>query len=374
MRKFKSSGIISLLDTYLQYNLAESTSGDIILGDYLDDCLLKKLSEIRLGYGTSLGNNQLRAEIAKRLDISQEKVLITNGSTAGLFMSIFCLCGEKDSVVTVSPNFPPILEMAPALNAAQNVLPLKFEENYQIDLDRLSKIFSQRTKLVILASPHNPSGTTINISTIKHVLEILAEKSPKAYLLIDEVYREATYGNAPIHKSVASLSEKILTVSSISKSHGAPGLRVGWITCHDYNLLEQCTLSKLNTVISCSVVDELIGEHILKNSDKILKSKQVLLAKGLELVSTWIEKNIEYVEWVQPKAGALCCVRLRPSVFDDEAVACFYDKAATHQVQIAPGNWFMDEKRVFRLGFGFLPLKTLPAALNALEKTYKSVL
>ncbi len=79
-----------------------------------------------------------------------------------------------------------------------------------------------------------------------------------------------------------------------------------------------------------------------------------------------MHNNSGFVEWVRPDAGALCCVRLKTSVFDDSAVDRFYDIAAEKGVRIANGSWFGDEARVFRLGFGLLSMPEFDEALDAL--------
>ena len=135
-----------------------------------------------------------------------------------------------------------------------------------------------------------------------------------------------------------------LQQTSLSKCHGAPGIRLGWLTCNDAELLEQLTLAKMNTVISCSVMDEIVGLHILKNSQGILDERKMLLQKGVTIVENWIQKNTEFIEWVRPNAGALCCVRLRPDVFTDAEVDAFYSQAGNAQVQLASGEWFGEQK------------------------------
>ena len=170
---------------------------------------------------------------------------------------------------------------------------------------------------------------------------------------------------------MAGFSKRTLTTTSLSKCHGAPGIRLGWLTCNDAELLEQLTLAKMNTVISCSVMDEMLGLHILKNSQGILDERKMLLQKGVTIVENWIQKNTEFVEWVHPHAGALCCVRLRPNVFTGTEVNAFYSQAGSTQVQLASGEWFGEQKRVFRLGFGFLPIPLLEQALSLLEGTLR---
>ncbi len=87
----------------------------------------------------------------------------------------------------------------------------------------------------------------------------------------------------------------------------------------------------------------------------------------LAMVENRVKRNGEYVEWVKPDAGALCCVRLRGEEFTKSDVEEFYRREPKTDLQLAAGNWFQEERRIFRLGFGFLPLETLDQALEQLE-------
>jgi len=374
MAKFPANGIISLLDENLTYNLAESTAANLQLGDIFNPQLQDTLKYLHLGYGSSRGNEKLRREIAKFLKVSPDSILITNGAAASLFLSTFVLCESSDEVVTVRPNFPPTLDIISALGVRCRTVNLLFEEQYRLQLDLLRQELSSQTKLVILVTPHNPSGVTLSLAEIEQVLELMTVHCPDAYLLIDETYREATYGSNPVPVSAANLSERVITTSSISKCHGAPGLRIGWLTCNSSEVLGQLTFAKLNTVISCSVVDEILGLEVLRHSPTILRDRQALLASAVRMVADWMSQNEDYVEWVRPQGGALCCVRLRPSLYGESRVTDFYRKARSYEVQVADGAWFGEASRVFRLGFGFLPLPQLERALDALSRTLKAIL
>ena len=374
MIKFPHNEIISLLDENLRFNLAESTAQDLTVGDILTDEVLERLRHLRLGYGSSQGNSELRRELAKHLELSPEDVLLTNGAVAAIFLTVFVLCQPGDEVVTVTPNFPPTLDIIPALGAQRRVVKLSFDEKYRLTAETLVEYLSERTKLIILATPHNPSGVAMPIEEINKILALVKEKCPDAWLLIDETYREATYGNESDIKSASNLSNRIITTASFSKCHGAPGLRVGWLTCHSTELMRQLALAKLNTVISCSVIDELFATEVFRQRHSILKTRQTLLAEAVELTADWISQNDRRLEWVRPDAGALCCVRLRPDIFDSAAVTKFYRQARINQVQLASGGWFSEDDRVFRLGFGYLPQPNFKHALAKLSQTIDEVL
>ena len=373
MIKFPHNEIISLLDENLRFNLAESTAQDLTVGDILTDEVLERLRHLRLGYGSSQGNSELRRELAKHLELLPEDVLLTNGAVAAIFLTVFVLCQPGDEVVTVAPNFPPTLDIIPALGAQRRVVKLSFDEKYRLTAETLVEYLSEKTKLIILATPHNPSGVAMPIEEINKILALFKEKCPDAWLLIDETYREATYGNESDIKSASNLSNRIITTASFSKCHGAPGLRVGWLTCHSTELMRQLALAKLNTVISCSVIDELFATEVFRQRHSILKTRQTLLAEAVELTADWISQNDRRLEWVRPDAGALCCVRLRPDIFDSAAVTKFYRQARINQVQIASGRWFSEDDRVFRLGFGYLPQPNFKQALAKLSQTIDEV-
>jgi DNA-binding transcriptional MocR family regulator len=99
--------IISLLDVTRPFNLAESTSQDLTVGEVLDLAGLDVLRGLKLGYGSSAGANELRDEIAKACKVPSEQVITTQGTALGLFLLAFETCRPGDEAVLVTPCFPP---------------------------------------------------------------------------------------------------------------------------------------------------------------------------------------------------------------------------------------------------------------------------
>ena len=374
MRRILYTTAHALPETEVGYDLGRSTSNNLCFDEVLDDALVAELREASVGYGTTSGNSRLRIAIAENLGLHADQVLTTNGAIGALHLAIFCLCDHGDEVVTVTPGFPATFDIIQALGAVKKSLALHFDDGYGIDIERLVALLNERTKLVLLISPHNPSGVSIDPERVVSILEIMQARSPEAYLLLDETFREASYGVYPAMPSGAALSERVLTVSSLSKAHGAPGLRLGWITCGASELLAHLTVGKGKTAISGSILDERVGAHILENAGKILRDRNARLGVALGATEEWLARNAEFVEWVRPHAGGMCCVRLKASLFDEAAVEAFYRLAAQRQISMASGDRFLDERRVFRLGFGALPIAKFERALEALENTCSSVL
>jgi len=365
--RFPYNEIISLLDVNRPFNLAESTSQDLTVGELLDLAGLETLRGLKLGYGRSAGAAELREEIAKACKVPAEQIVTTQGTALGLFLLAFEVCRPGDEAVLVTPCFPPSRDCLLGVGAAVREIRLTFENGYQLDLDELAAKLSSKTRLVSLASPQNPSGVRTSRATVARLLALLETQAPQAILFIDETYREATYGNEAAPDSFTGLHPRIVTGASVSKALGAPGLRTGWLTVADADLRSRLVVAKMNTVISCSVLDEALAAALLRHRDSVLALRRRLLAEGLEELAAWCEAERQRVEWIRPDGGALCCLRLRADQFDTAAVSRFWDLLPRHELQLASGAWFGESDRVFRLGFGYLPPGRLGPALSALS-------
>lgn len=93
------------------------------------------------------------------------------------------------------------------------------------------------------------------------------------------------------------------------------------------------------------------------------------MAVALEKVAAWIETQRDFVDWVRPDGGALCCIRLRPDVYSDADVDAFFARLKINDAMVAEGRWFDDETRIFRLGFGYPSLAMLDDALAAVARS-----
>jgi aspartate/methionine/tyrosine aminotransferase len=363
MAKFPRNEIMSLVGASPRYDLAESYGPDLKLGDLLD---AKVLSELPLGYGTPAGDPHLRQAIAEMVGVAPDEIVVTMGGMQALFLTAFVLLGPGCEAVTTAPLFPQARTVLEAVGATVRTVPLSFERGYRPNLADFRPLLSTRTKLVSLASPQNPSGVALSQDFLGELLALMAGICPEAHLLVDETYREAAYGSDPVVPCATALSPKVISTASLSKAHGAPGLRLGWAATRDPRLCEQLVLGKFNTVICCSPVDEALALALLNRRGPILQERRQRMADGLARTAAWVERHAIQVDWVRPDAGAICCIRLKP-VFDDAAVARFPTELAREGVRLAAGVWFGDEARVFRLGFGLLSMPDLDAALQGLS-------
>lgn len=366
--RFPRNEIISLIGEAPRHELGESVGPDLTLRDVLDEEAVEALRSMPLGYGTAPGEARLRAAVAARHGVHADEVVITVGGIHALFLLGFGLCNAGDEAVAATPLFPPARDVLRAVGAELRSLSLAFDNGYQPSLAAFEACLSARTRLVSVASPQNPSGVAIAPATLARMLAAMARHCPEAVLIVDETYREATYGDRPAAGTAVHLDPRVVSVASLSKCHGAPGLRIGWAITRNAALRETLILGKFNTVISCSPLDEALALRVLERQETVLGDRRTRLAEGLALTARWVARERDRVQWVPPDAGALCCVRLHADRYgDDAAVRAFYEACRRQGVRVAPGSWFGEEDRVFRLGFGYLPADRLGAALDALS-------
>lgn len=361
MTAFAPSAMTALIDFSVRYDLAESTCPPLILGDLADAATL---AAVPMAYGTSRGDARLRALIAADTGVDAEQVLVTVGAIEAMFLLAQVSCAPGDRVLLATPCFPPARTVPEGLGARVDVVPLSFDDGYRLPLDRISEALDPRTRLVSLASPQNPSGVRFTEQELHALLATVRERAPDAVVLVDETYRESTYGDAATPRSAATLSPQLVTCSSVSKAHGAPGLRLGWLTTTNTTLYDQLREAKFLTTIACSTVDEFLAAQVLRQRTEILALRAKRLREALDELLQWTRN--QPVEIVLPHGGAMCCLRLPTDRFTDDAVRIFYARLAERDTRVAPGSWFGEHDRVFRLGFGHLSASDFSAALECL--------
>ncbi len=250
-------------------------------------------------------------------------------------------------MIVARPNYGTNIETPRAIGADISYLDQTFEEGYRVDIPKLESLIRPDTKYISLTNPHNPTGTMMSLAELKEVIAV-AEKHD-TWLLIDETYRDMFKGEVlPV---AASLSTKVLSVASLSKTYGIPGIRIGWILCQDKKMMDLLLCAKEQVCIGGSVVDEYIGYVALSQKKEWIPENDALIARRFAMVKEWVEKE-EFIEWVEPKAACTCFPRIKKSVHID--IDTFYqilnEKYGTY---VGPGHWFEQDRRHMRIGYAW---------------------
>ena len=348
----------------IRYNLAESSVTDAVLGD-----LDLSLKDVVLEYGDHLGRPGLRQQLAGDSDgVAAEDVLMTIGAAAALFIVNTSLLKAGDRMVVLHPNYATNVETPRALGANVVTLPLRFEDGFRLDLDALERTLTPETRLLSLTYPHNPTGVMIGRAELERIIALVEANG--AYLLFDETYRDMTFGEKlPL---AASLSPRAISISSLSKTYGLPGIRMGWLVCRDPALMETFLAAKEQIFISGSVVDEAIAEQYLAQKDAHLARIRAQIAANFALVKTWMAEQTAF-EWVEPQGGVVAFPRLKPDAPVD--VDRFYQVLnEEYGTYVGPGHWFEMERRHFRLGYGWIAPDKLARGLETLAEAAEKAL
>ncbi len=372
MRQFPASPITALIDQKPRYNLGESTARDLTVAELLGGGAAG-LADVSLGYRTSAGDPELRALVAARHGVPDGQVLITAGAAAALFL-IGLLCGGDGETLIEQPCYPPTLDALLGMGAEVVTVRTRFEDGYRIDLDAFAARLSPRTRLVMFASPQNPSGVALTDAEVEQMLSAMSRSCPDALLLIDETFREATYAGAAPAPSFAGRSPRLLTCGSLSKAYGAPGLRIGWLTACDPGLYDQLRLAKFNSALSCGALDEFLAIHLLKRADEMLAARGEVLAEALGVIERWIKEEAGRLHWLPPEAGAFCCVQLDPGTFGPRRIDRFHAHLEAERTQVARGPWFGDSAHIIRLGFAHEPVDRLQQGLEIIGAAVEAAL
>jgi aspartate/methionine/tyrosine aminotransferase len=321
------------------------------------------LSGVVLCYGDHIGDPRLREVIAaEHSGISADDVLVTPGAAAALFIVNTALCGRGDHVIVAHPNYVTNVETPRAIGAHIDFLPLRFEDQWRVDVERLASMIRPQTRLVSLTSPHNPTGAVIPEADLQRVVELVAECH--GYLLLDETYRDMAFDPPPL--LAASLHPRVISVSSLSKSYGLPGIRLGWLVNRDPVLMETFLAAKEQIFICGSVIDEAIGAHVLAHKDQWLTEIKPQIEERLATVRAWLERT-PALEWVEPQGGVVGFPRIRPGL-DVDVDAFYHLLVERYQTFVGPGHWFDMDRRYMRIGFGWPSTEELAAGLDCVTR------
>ena len=333
----------------IRFNLSESSVRDRKLSE-----LGLKTDDLVLMYGVHRGAPGLRSIIAQQANVTEADVLTTAGAAGALFIIATTLLDKGDHLVVVRPNYATNIETPRAIGCDISFLDLKFEDGFRLDIDRLEALIRPGTKLVSVTTPHNPTGVALKEADLKRLVAIAEKRGIN--LLVDETYREMSF--VPKLPVAASLSPRAISVASMSKSYGIPGIRVGWIVNRDAQLMERFLAAKEQIGICGSIVDEHIAEAALKQSAQWLTTVERTNREAIATVETWLSKEPR-MEWVRPEGGCVCFPRVKADAGVD--TGRFYRALqADHATAVGPGHWFEQDRSFMRIGFGW----PLPAELK----------
>jgi len=347
----------ALLETWLSkyehspYNLGESSVENYSLGELLKLTNIEhKLNDISLANNDTRGSLLLRESISDIYDnVNPNNILLTAGTTEAIFIYFHVRYKQKANVVVPTPDFHVLHEVPEHLGYEVRKVPLRLENGFHLDLDELKKQVDNNTRVIVLNTPHNPTGIVYSDEEIQTIID-LAEKY-NVDILVDEHYRFLPHNNTGILPSLYSRSPNMVALGSIGKCFGCIGLRTGWIIASD-EIIEDCHYFKDYTTHTVSGINDFITAHALINREKILPRYRDYIGNNLIQLEQFILQQEGRIDWVKPDAGTIAYPYFTEKNFD----ALNFSKKLVEQegVLLLPGEAF-DMPKHFRIALGVNP-------------------
>ncbi len=354
-----------------KYNIAESCADIISLEELLEivgenkEAYMERFISMKLSYGSIQGREELKEGICRLYkDIKKENVLSTHGGIGGNNSVLFSLIDEGDEIITVYPTYQQLYSIPESIGAQVKYLETKKEENFIPSIEELKGLITDKTKLICINNPNNPTGTLIPEAILREISN--EARRVGAYILCDEAYRGLSHDGS-YTPSIVDIYEKGISTGSMSKVFSLPGLRIGWIATKAKEVIHKLLERRDYDIISCSMLDEEIAALALKNAHKLIKRNLALVNRNMELLDSWIRKE-EHFSYVKPEASTVTLLFYDFPISSKEFSLRLLEETG---VFLTPGSCFGVEGSL-RIGYA-ASTKVLEKALGLLSQFSKKL-
>ncbi len=311
-------------------------------------------------YSEARGTEELRTSIANTYaSVGSDDVLVTTGAIEANYLVFNVLLNHGDHVVVTTPCYQQLVSIPKAIGCEVAEWRVTPESGFSFDLDALESLVTDRTKLIVINSPHNPTGALLRQSDLERIAEIADRVG--AWVLSDEAYRWIEHpGGESLPPPFRDLYPRAISIGTMSKFFGLPGLRLGWLA-GTAELAAQCWRHRDYTSLSPAWLSDRLARLAVDNRQRIQQRNDGILAENLATARTWFADNSDIVAWKEPKAGLLAMMDV---IGVDNTDDLSERLAADAGVMLAPGSTF-GLPGYLRIGIGQRP--TIFA--EALERT-----
>jgi len=335
------------LDQYehdIEFNLAASTGPTWTVNDILalaDDDTRHRFLNHNLVYSRPAGADGLREAIAEMQHVPVEAVQVVTGASEALVALMWLAAEPGANVIIPQPGFTTFSALPESLGLETRFYRVRRENGFRIDPDEIKRLADSRTKLILVNSPHNPTGATISDTEMEALHDFTAERGIQ--LVSDEVNHPIYHGRQT--KSAARLPHATV-ISDLSKAFSIAGVRTGWMIEHDVQRRQQYWTARSYFSISNTTTGEILSEIAIRKCDVVLGKAQKAATQNLKLLETFMADHRDVLGWIPPQGGMTAF----PWLLSGENARPFCQAAAERGILLAPGDCF-DAPSHFRLGF-----------------------
>ena len=295
----------------------------------------------RLTYSRVAGADGLREAIAEMHGVQVNTVQIVTGAAEALLALMWVAAEPDANVVLPLPGFATFSALPESLGLETRFYRVRRENGFRIDPDEIKTLVNSKTKLILINSPHHPTGAVIGEEELEELHHFAAGRGIQ--LVCDEVYHPIYHGR-PV-KSAARLPHATV-ISDLSKAFSIPGVRTGWMIERDARRRQQYWTARAYFTVSNTTTGEMLSEIAIRKRATVLGKTQEVASRNLKLLQQFMAEHGDVLGWIPPQGGMTAF----PWMASGENARPFCQAAAERGVLLAPGDCF-DTPSHFRLGF-----------------------
>lgn len=243
-------------------------------------------------YGPVPGIMSLRSAIANQQNHAKGNkiaweatdVIVSIGAKMAIYNAIQTVINPGDEVIIPMPSWVSYGEMVKL--AEGKVIPIQtsLEDNYCMTPKQLRAALSEKTRMLILCSPNNPTGSVYSASQLEEIVSILREY-PDVYIIADEIYDCLTYGiEAMTFGAFPELAERLIIINGVSKAYAMTGYRVGWLLTKNKAFIGGCTRLQGQQLTCATMVAQKAAEAAISSSQDCVEDMRKIFAERRELI------------------------------------------------------------------------------------------
>lgn len=266
------------------------------------------------------------------------QVVVTAGSTSGLAVVIRALCDPGDEVLIPDPGWPNYMMMCTGARAVPVRYPLEPSAGFQPDVQRLERLVTPRTKVLLINSPSNPTGCVFTREAMQALVEFAQRHD--LYLIGDEVYEEIIFEGAHVSPYTLSDDPRVISVFSFSKTYAMTGWRLGYLVASEA-IVANCNKVQEGYVACASAISQKAAEAALAGPQACVAAMRIAYQRRRDIACALLSQQA--ATFYAPRGAFYLMVDVRTDTSDDMA----FCKSLLQQegVALAPGSTFGDVSR-----------------------------
>ncbi len=342
-----------LVDTYFvdnehaaKYMMGSSDPESLQLKDTVRD--FSKYEEMSLGYTLGSGYLPLCEKLARLYQtLTPDQIAVMNGGEETIYVTMRALLKPGDEIVVHMPSFQSLSVIAQDIGCQVSDYRPSFEHGWKFDFHLLESKITERTKLLVLNYPHNPTGACLTDSDMSAVARLC--KGRDLYLVSDEVYRFLSIENGYTMNSFADLYDKAIALGSFSKTFASPALRVGWIAVKNQGIMDKLLAYRHFTSTCINLLSQLAASELLDQGKSIIQRNNAIIQRNAALLREFISSHQQFFSYVTPKGATTAYVKL----LGNQCAMAFCMEILDHTgVLLVPSSVLEASDEYIRMGLG----------------------